>query len=441
MIKENIRNIPKVAIIGRPNVGKSTLINRICRINEAIVYKEPMITRDRKYYATDWNGKHFYVLDTGGIDVKSKQRLSVHILLQAKKAIDESDLIIFLIDIREPLLPIDEEIAKMLRKTNKKVILAGNKWDTKEGNYFTEDFLKLGYGYPIKISAMHGINIGDLLDEITEKIENISAQTEILDNKNIPNISILGKPNAGKSTLFNSIIQEDRMIVDEVEGTTRDCVDNIVSIGEKKYRFIDTAGLKKDKQQEEDLEYYSKLRTIRAIEKSDISLILIDCTKSVTKQDLKIVETCIEKGVSICVIFNKIDIVDNNTINDIIKIFDRKLSFAKFIPFLKVSALKGDGIESIFKMINSLIKERSKKIPDSKLINLFKKLEDQSAVYWKGRKFRIKFIKQIKTSPTIFLVFSNMDIKKKTNIRKFIENNIREEFGFIGTPINFKFKY
>jgi len=438
MIEENIS---KVAIVGRPNVGKSTLINRICKVNEAIVHREPMITRDRKYYTADWNSKYFYVSDTGGIDIKSKQRLSIQILLQAKKAIDESDLIIFLVDIKEPLLPIDEEIAKMLRKTGKKVILVGNKWDNKEGNYFTEDFLKLGYGYPIKISAAHGINTGDLLDEIVEKISDTVTQTEISDNKNIPSISILGKPNVGKSTLFNSIIQEDRAIVDEVEGTTRDCIDSMVSVGSNKYRFIDTAGLKKDRQREEDLEYYSKLRTIRAVEKSDVSLILIDCTNSITKQDLKIVEMCIEKGVSVCIIFNKIDIVDSNTINDIVKIFDKKLNFAKFIPFLKVSALKGRGIEGIFEMIDSLIEERNKKISDSRLINLFKKLEDQSVVYWKGRKFRIKFIKQIKTSPTIFLIFSNMDIRKKTNIKRFIENSIREEFGFTGTPINFKFKY
>lgn len=433
--------IPKVAIIGRPNVGKSTLINRICRKREAIVHKEPMITRDRKYYTTEWNGRYFYILDTGGIDLKSRQRLSLQIFLQTKKAIDEADIIIFLVDLREPLSPLDEEIVDILRKTNKKVILVGNKWDSQKGDYYTDDFLKLGFGYPVKISAMHGINIGDLLDDIVEEIKKIYDKTDMPEEENIPRISILGKPNVGKSTLFNSIIQEDRAIVDEVEGTTRDSIDSIISINSKLYKFIDTAGLKRNKGREKDLEYYSRLRAIRAIEKSDVCLILIDCTTPLTKQDLKIVETCLEKGASVCIVFNKIDLVSNSVIEELARDLDRKLKFAKFIPFLKVSALKNKGIMDIFEMIDSLIQERRKKIPDHKLINLFKELEQGSAVYWKGKKFKIKFIKQIKTFPPTFLVFSNMDIRKKANVKRFIENNIREEFGFIGTPINFKFKY
>jgi GTP-binding protein len=435
-------NMPKVAIIGRPNVGKSTLINRICKNTEAIVHKEPMITRDRKYYTTDWNGKYFQLLDTGGIDMKSKQRLTMQILLQTKKAIGESDLIIFLVDLKEPLSPMDEEIIKIVRKTDKKIILVGNKHDNTEGQYFTEDFLKLGFGYPLKISAVHGINIGDLLDEIVKGISDIGTQTIAQeDKKTIPSIAILGQPNVGKSTLFNSIIREERTIVDEVAGTTRDSIDSVVSVNNKKYKFIDTAGLKKNKLHEENLEYYSKLRTVRTIEKSDVGLILFDCTKPITKQDLKIVETCIEKRVSTCIVFNKTDIVGADVMEKLVEDFGRKLKFVKFVPFLKISALKGKGLKSIFKMIDLLMEERGKKISDSKLTNLFKELEGQSILYWKGKKFRIKFMRQTKTSPPIFLVFSNMDIRKKTSIKRFIENTIRDNFGFMGTPMSFRFKY
>jgi len=437
------KNVPKIAVVGKPNVGKSTLINRICSSTEAIVHKQPMITRDRKYYNSDWNGIEFYILDTGGIDLKSGERLSSQIFLQTKKAIEESDLIIFLVDLKEPLSPLDEEIANILRKIEKPIIFTGNKWDSDMSSYFTEDYLKIGFGYPICVSAIQGLNIGDLLDEVVLSIKKLKKLTILEDevDKDIPNISILGQPNVGKSTLFNKIIKEDRVIVDEVEGTTRDTIDSIIAIGNDKFKFIDTAGLKKNKIKEEELEYYSKIRTIKAIEKSDVCLILIDATREITNQDLKIVELCLEKGTSVCVIFNKVDLVKNDTLQKLILDFDKKLEFARFIPFLKISALKDIGINEIFGMIISNIVERNKKIPDNKLIELFKDLEQESAIYWKGKKFKIKFIKQIKTSPPLFFVFSNMDIKKKTNIKRFIEYSIRGKFGFTGTPLFFKYKY
>lgn len=441
--KKNMdENIPKIAVVGKPNVGKSTLINRICGKAEAIVHHEPMITRDRKYYKSDWNGRIFYLLDTGGIDLKSKQRMDVQVFLQTKKAIEESDIIIFLVDLREPVSILDEEIASMLRKTDKDIIFAGNKVDDEKGSFYIEDYLKFGFGYPIKISAMHGRNTGDLLDEIVSKFKEDRADIKEYREEHIPGICILGKPNVGKSTLFNSIINEERAIVDEVEGTTRDSIDIILNIEGKNYRYIDTAGLKKRRAREEDLEFYSKLRTIRAIENSDICLIVVDCSMEVTVQDLKIVEICIKKGVSECIIFNKIDLVDKSTVQDFIKTFYQKIRFASYIPFLKVSALTKKGVENIISMIDELMKERKKKVKDGELNSLFKEMEQKKeGVFIKGRKFKIKFIRQLKTSPPYFLVFSNMDAAKRVNIKKYIENNIREKFGFKGTPINFKFKY
>lgn len=440
--KKISKNIPRVAVVGKPNVGKSTLINRICGKTEAIVHHEPMITRDRKYYMADWNGKVFYLADTGGMDLKSKQRMDVQVFLQTKKAIDESDIIVFLVDLKEPVSILDEEIAALLRKTDKPIIFTGNKVDDEKSDFYIEDYLKFGFGYPIKISAMHGRNIGDLLDEIVGSFKGDVTDIKEYREEEIPGICILGKPNVGKSTLFNSIINEERAIVDEVEGTTRDSIDIILNIEEASYRFIDTAGLKKRRAAEKDLEYYSKLRTIRAIENADICLIIIDCSAEQTIQDLKIVEICIKKGASMCIIFNKIDLTSKGDVQDFIKDFYRKIKFASYIPFLTVSALTKKGVKNIIGMINKLIKERKKRVKDSELNNLFKELEQkEEGIFISGRKFRIKFIRQLKDSPPYFLIFSNTDVAKRTNIKKYIENNIREKFGFKGTPFFFKFKY
>ena len=301
--------IPVVSIIGKPNIGKSTLVNRVCMSREAIVHEAPMITRDRKYYKAEWRGKTFYIMDTGGMDFKPVDKLSLQILIQARKAIDESDLIIFLVNLREPLSVADEEILSILRKSKKKIIFAGNKYDDSKGNYYIEDYLKLGLDYPIKISAIHGMNIGDLLDEVVNNLEFEPPEineSKVLDN--IPSISILGKPNSGKSTLFNALMNTDRVIIDEKEGTTRDTIDSIINYKSKNYKFIDTAGLKKNKINEEDLEYYSKLRTIRAIESSDIGLVLIDSTLETSRQDINIINTCLKNGTSVVVVFTKIDI-------------------------------------------------------------------------------------------------------------------------------------
>ncbi len=441
--KESLNySIPKVAVVGKPNSGKSTLINRICGKREAIVDKEPMITRDRKYYRADWNGKSFFLLDTGGINLKLKENINIQMFLQTKRAIEESDLIIFVVDLKQPVSPLDEEVANMLRKTNKKIIFAGNKCDDEKEILFTEDYLKFGLGYPFKISALNGRNIGDLLDEVVKEFDSNQDLFKDLENEGIPSISILGRPNSGKSTLFNVITKEERAIVDEVEGTTRDSIDSIVKIGEKKYKFVDTAGIRRKKGKLKSLDYYSEIRTIEAIENSDVSLVLIDCSREVANQDIKIIELCTQKGVSTCVIFNKIDSIDSETLGGIIRMFELKLSFAVYIPSLKISALKKEGTEKIIKMINFLVSERKKIIPDSELTNFFKKKErEEEGIYIKGRRFKIKFIRQIKTAPPVFLVFSNIDIGKRVNVRRYVENRIREKFGFTGVPLYFKFKY
>lgn len=436
-----MKNLPKVAIIGRPNIGKSTLINRICKTREAIVHQQPMITRDRKYYLSDWNSKDFYLLDTGGIDLKSTKKLSLEIFIQAKKAIDEADVIIFMVDISEPVSVLDGEIAQILRKSEKEIIFVGNKWDDPGRSFYTEDYLEFGFGYPLKISAVHGKNIGDLLDLVAERLP-ADALEQKINKDELPVISILGRPNVGKSTLFNTFIRDERAIVDEIEGTTRDSIDSIVTIREKSYKFIDTAGLKRQKKNMDDLEYYSKLRTERAASESDIALILIDSSKlKITKQDVKIVEMCIDKGISICIVFSKIDLVNSEILDDLIKDLDYSLRFAHFIPFLKISAITKKGLGSLVKMIDTLMEERTKKISDKKLTELLKVLAQEKGVYIKGKQFKVKFARQIKTSPPSFLIFSNLDATRKVNIRRYIENNIREEFDFTGAPIFLKFKY
>ncbi len=440
------RNLPVIAVIGRPNVGKSTLINRICVNQEAIVHSEPMITRDRKYNRTDWDGVEFFILDTGGIDMFSEEKLAPEISKQSKKAIEEADIVIFVVDIRDPISPLDEDIADMLRKSGKPVIFAGNKWDSERASYYTEDYLKFGFGYPVSISAIHGLNISELLDDIIKKIRSLPVDDDISgqddeEESEIPHISILGQPNVGKSTLFNTLIKEDRVIVDEVAGTTRDSIDSLVKHDGKTYKFVDTAGLKKDKIREEDLEFYSKIRTLKSIERSDVCLLLIDSSREITNQDEKILMTCLEKGASVCAVFNKIDILDDDELKAKVEDFLDRTDYLRFIPYIKISALKDMGIKRIFKIIEELLDERNKKIPDNKLNTLFKELGAGSSLNVKGKKFKIKFIRQIRISPPGFLVFSNMDISKKSNIKRYIESNLREKFGFKGTPIFLKFKY
>ena len=437
-----MKKLPKIAIIGRPNIGKSTLINRICKTREAIVHEESMVTRDRKYYETDWNGKSFYLLDTGGIDLKSTKKLSLQIAMQSKKAIDEADLIVFMVDLTEPVSEMDREVSQMLRRSGKEIIFVGNKWDDPGRDLFIEDHLELGFDYPLKISAQHGRNIGDMLDLITEKIDGHEDINEDDAKDMLPVISILGKPNVGKSTLFNTFIREERAIVDDIEGTTRDSIDSIITIGKKSYRFIDTAGLKKSKRNMDDLEYYSKLRSERATEVSDIALILIDCSSGkITKQDIKIVEMCIKKGVSICIVFSKYDLIDEEKLEQLLKDLNHSLRFADFIPFLKISSKTKKGLGSLLKIIDKLMEERAIIVSDNKLTSMLKDVCREKGVYIEGKQFRVKFARQTSTSPPSFLIFSNMDVGKKTNIKRYVENNIREKFGFIGTPIFLKFKY
>ena len=316
----------------------------------------------------------------------------------------------------------------------------------KEPAIITEDYLKFGFGYPVSISAIHGLNISELLDDIIKKIRSLALDTSIsgLDDEEeseIPHISILGQPNVGKSTLFNTLIKEDRVIVNEIAGTTRDSIDSLVEHEGKTYTFVDTAGLKKDKIREEDLEFYSKIRTLKSIERSDVCLLLIDCSREITNQDEKILMTCLEKGSSVCVVFNKIDILEDDALKEKVEDFLSRTDYLRFVPYIKISALKDMGIKRIFKIIEELLDERGKKIPDNKLNTLFKELGASSSLNVKGKKFKIKFIRQIRVSPPGFLVFSNMDISKKSNIKRYIEYNIREKFGFKGTPIFLKFKF
>ena len=434
-------NIPKIAIIGRPNIGKSTLINRVCQTREAIVHKQPMITRDRKSYLTDWNGRKFYLMDTGGIDSAAGKRLNLQIAIQAKKAIDEADLVIFMVDLSQPVSLLDREITDLLRRSEKKIIFAGNKWDDPGNDLFLEDYLELGFGFPFKISALHGRNVGDLLDIVVEEMP-VETGGQAPEEDKVPVISILGKPNVGKSTLFNTFLREERAIVDEVEGTTRDSIDSMVRIGKSSYRFIDTAGLRKKKRKMEDLEYYSTLRTERAAENSDIALILIDSSYGeITRQDLKIVEMCIDKGVSVCIVFSKYDLIDLKQLDSLIKDLDRELRFADYIPFLKISSKTKKGLGSLIKMIDRLMEERSKNIKDNSITEALKKACGEKEVFSKGRQFKIKFARQTGTSPPSFLVFSNMDTSGKTNIKRFVENVIRKNFDFTGTPLFIKFKH
>lgn len=446
------RKIPVIAIIGAPNVGKSTLINRICPGVRLVVDKIPGSTRDRKYISAEWRGINFDIVDTGGIDFKSKDLIVKQVLKQAKIAVDESTIVLFVVDADVGITNLDKLLSSFLRKSNKDVILVVNKVDDPEDNISHLPFYALSMGEPYSISALHGIGIGELLDVLREKIlkkieiekekEVIHKEIKVDEIEEIENsIAIIGKPNVGKSSLFNSIIGENRAIVHHKPGTTRDAVDTYFKWKDNTYKFIDTAGLRRKWKKAEKVEQYSIVRTYRVLEQSNLSVLVIDPTESFSKQDVKIATEAWKRNCSLIIALNKWDIVDENRSNQIYFELDKKLPFLPSIPILQISAKEGLGITNLLKTISKIFEERNKKISTSNL-NLFAlKINRESEAPSKdGKVPQIKYITQIGVSPPKFIIFLNVRRFDDKRLKRFLQKKIREEFGFEGTPIRILFR-
>jgi len=429
---------PLVALIGRPNVGKSSLFNRFLRKRIAIVDDTPGVTRDRNYALCDWNGRYFYLIDTGGIIPDSRLEMARLILDQSETAISQADLILFVVDCQTGPDDIDQKIASNIRKSDKKVILLANKADNETEAMGQYEFLKLGLGDPIAVSATAGENIGDALDVIVEKLpspEELEVETPAL------RIAVIGRPNAGKSMFINRLIGQERVIVSPVPGTTRDAVDTPFEFEGRQYVLIDTAGLRRKARVKEDIEYYTTLRTLRAIENCDIALILIDAEQGLAFQDMKIVDDAIAARRGIVLAVNKWDLIEKDQhtadrFTEEIKNYARTLNF---IPIIYISALTGQRVEKTLKIIDQVNENWQRRIPTSQLNDFLENIvAKQPPAAVQGKYIRIKYITQVDIKPPTFVIFCNFPKLIQKAYLRYIENRLRDEYEFEGIPLRIK---
>ncbi|SNX52763.1 ribosome biogenesis GTPase Der [Thermoanaerobacterium sp. RBIITD] len=426
---------PMVGIVGRPNVGKSTLFNKISGQRISIVEDKPGVTRDRIYVNTEWLGKKFVLVDTGGLEPNSDDEFFSKIRMQVETALKTVDLILFVIDAKAGLNPTDEDIANMLRRSRKKVILVLNKVDNfKEMPNSYYDSMRLGFGEPIAISASNGLGIGDLLDKV---IKNIPEYIEDYDEDTIK-ISFIGRPNVGKSSLVNKIVGEERVIVSDIPGTTRDAIDTYFEKDDKKYVIIDTAGMRKKGKITDQIERYSVIRALAAIDKSDICILVIDATEGPTEQDTKIVGYAYENKKALIIAVNKWDLIEksNETVNEYTKLIKEKFSFIDFVPIIFISAKTGQRLNKLFEEINDIWEEYNKRIATGILNDVINEaLLINPPPADKGRPLKVYYITQYGIKPPSFAVFVNDPEIMHFSYMRFLENTIRENFGFRGVPI------
>lgn len=425
---------PVVAIVGRPNVGKSTIFNRIVGERVSIVEDIPGITRDRIYSSADWLTHEFNIIDTGGIDIGDEPFLE-QIRAQAEIAIQESDVIIFLTNGREGVTAADEQVAKILYKTKKPVVLAINKIDNPDMRPMIYDFYSLGFGEPFPISGSHGLGLGDLLDEVAK---NFPDEDEEIYPENVIKFSLIGRPNVGKSSLVNSFLGDERVIVSEIAGTTRDAIDTQYEYEDQPYVIIDTAGMRKKGKVYETTEKYSVLRALKAIERSDVVLVVINAEEGIQEQDKKIAGYAHEAGKAIIIVVNKWDAVekDEKTMNKTTKLIRAHFLFLDYAPIIFVSAVTKQRVHSILPVINRVSENHAMRVTSSVLNEVIEdSVARNPAPTDKGRRLRIYYATQVAIKPPTFVVFVNEPEIMHFSYERFLENRIRESFDFEGTPI------
>lgn len=425
---------PVVAIVGRPNVGKSTIFNRIVGERVSIVEDIPGVTRDRLYSAADWLTHEFNIIDTGGIEIGDEPFLE-QIRQQAEIAIQEADVIIFLTNGREGVTAADEQVAKILYKTKKPVVLAINKIDNPDMREMIYDFYSLGFGEPFPISGSHGLGLGDLLDEVAK---NFPKEEEEEYPENIIKFSLIGRPNVGKSSLVNSFLGAERVIVSEIAGTTRDAIDTIYEYDEQPYVIIDTAGMRKKGKVYETTEKYSVLRALRAIERSDVVLVVLNAEEGIQEQDKKIAGYAHEAGKAVIIVVNKWDAIekDEKTMNTMTKTIREHFLFLDYAPIIFVSAVTKQRVHSILPVINRVSENHAMRVTSSVLNEVIEDAVARNpAPTDKGRRLRIYYVTQVAIKPPTFVVFVNEPDIMHFSYERFLENRIRESFDFEGTPI------
>ena len=429
---------PIVAIVGRPNVGKSTLFNRIAGERISIVEDTPGVTRDRIYADAEWLDHHFTLIDTGGLEPDSDDMMLKHMYSQAEIAISSADVILFVVDVRTGMTDMDMQVANILRKADKPVVLAVNKVDdlAKYGMQVYE-FYSLGLGDPFGVSGGQMIGLGDLLDEV---VKHFPADKDDSAEDDAIKVAIIGKPNVGKSSLVNRILGENRVIVSDVAGTTRDAIDSEYELNGQKYVFIDTAGMRRKAKIKESIEKYSIIGAVAAVERADVCILMINAVEGITEQDTKVAGIAHEAGKAVIIAVNKWDLIekDNHTMNKFLKDIDTEFKYLSYAPRIFISAATGQRVTKLFELITMVSENNSRRIATGMLNDvLIEAMAMNQPPAEKGKQLRIYYMTQVSVKPPTFVLFVNDTELLHFSYKRYLENQLRDAFGFVGTPIHF----
>jgi GTPase len=429
-----------VAIVGRPNVGKSTLFNRLLEQRKAIVEDTPGVTRDRQYGIADWNGKNFYVIDTGGFVPDSEDVFEKAIRKQVEVAVEEASVILFVVDVATGITSLDDSMADVLRRATKPVFLVVNKVDNNERMLEASEFYSLGFEKIFFLSSISGSGTGEVLDDITALMD---EDFEPEEEKGIPKFAIIGQPNVGKSSLLNALIGEERTIVSDIAGTTRDTIHTRYKLFQKNFILIDTAGIRRKAKVHEDLEFYSVIRAIKAMDEADVCLLLLDAEKGIAAQDLSIFSLAAKKGKGVAVLVNKWDLLEKstNTAKDYEKNLKQRLAPFSDVPVLFISAKEKTRIFKAIEIALQVYENRQRKVPTSRLNDvILKAIESYHPPVVRGHPIKIKYVTQLPTAVPSFAFFSNFPDDIKTPYKNYLENKLRENFDLTGVPIRLFFR-
>ena len=430
-----------VAIVGRPNVGKSTLFNRLTEERRAIVHDEPGVTRDRLFGDVIWNGRTFDLVDTGGLVPRSAERFEAAIREQVMLTLEEADVILFVVDTETGITDLDQEVAQRLRRAEQPVILVANKADNPTRALDAAEFYSLGFEHVFPLSAINGTGTGDFLDLV---VESLPPESEATEEDDAPRIAFIGRPNVGKSSLANHLLGRERSIVTEVAGTTRDSVDARMEWDGREVVLVDTAGLRKKARVSENVEFYSTLRTERAIQTCDVAVLLIDAERGLEAQDARVLREAEQLKKGLVLVVNKWDLVadkETNTARDIERAMRDRLGLMDYVPVLFASALTGQRAEKTLELALQVYDEREKRVPTAELNEVIQKaVERQHPPSFRGAFVNIKYASQVREAPPVFVFFCNHPEGVKESYRRYLENQIRSAFGFEGVPLTLSFK-
>jgi GTP-binding protein len=429
-----------VAIVGRPNVGKSTFFNRLLEQRKAIVEDTPGVTRDRQYGIADWNGKNFYVIDTGGFVAGSEDVFEREIRKQVQVAVEEASVVLFVVDAATGMTDLDDAMADVLRRSTKPVFLVVNKVDNNERMLEATEFYSLGFENVFFISAISGSGSGDVLDAVTDLMK---EESDVSADDGLPKFAIIGQPNVGKSSLLNALVGEERTIVSDIAGTTRDTIHTRYNLFQKDFVLIDTAGIRRKAKVHEDLEFYSVIRAIKALDEADVCMLLLDAEKGIAAQDLTIFSLAAKKGKGIVVLVNKWDLMEKetNTAKEYEKVLKQRLAPFNDVPIIFISAKEKTRIHKAIEVALQVNENRQRKIPTAQLNEvMLKAIESYHPPVVRGHSIKIKYITQLPTAVPSFAFFSNMPDEIKTPYKNYLENKLREQYEFTGVPVRIFFR-